>query len=109
MVWLLCLRYWKILWDSDDSTEFRTTPHSQIFCYRQIAYLDKNPVRTDSQHFIIASHTVKNHCPKAYENLRNEGVNVQVAVPGDNDSSIATITEQYTVGEQSAQLSNLVE
>ena len=89
------------LWDSDDTTEFRTTPHSQIFCYRQIAYLDKNPVRTDSQHFIIASHTVKNHCPKAYENLRNEGINVQVAVPGDNDSSIATITEQYTVGEQS--------
>jgi hypothetical protein len=86
------------IWDDDDTTEFRTTPHAPIFAYRQIAYLDKTPVRLDSQHFIIGESIVTNHCPKVYEDLQDQGIFVEICKLGEADDSIATITPEHNAG-----------
>ena len=85
------------LWDDGNSVEFRTTPHASIFAYRQIAYLDKTPVRLDSQHFIIGEYTVNNGCPDSYKDLRDNGIDVQVVEPGSNDPRITTITDSEII------------
>ena len=84
------------LWDDENSTEFRTTPHAPIFVYRQIAYLDKTPVRLDSQHFIIGEHTVNNGCPNIYQDLIDRGIFIRVAEPGINEYTITHSDQQTT-------------